>query len=67
MVRKVDTLAKKQAAANEFALKTLQNQLVEASKCLQQVLETVLDSEAAKYRDIMEVGRCLDYGKGHVI
>lgn len=46
VVRKLDTLAKKQQAANEFAIKALQSHLLEKSTIVRQVLDQVLMTEA---------------------
>lgn len=61
VVRKLDTLTKKQRAANEFAIKSLQTQLLEKSTLVKQVLEHVLTAEMNHTHEENDIVRSMQH------
>ncbi|KAI9316291.1 hypothetical protein BX666DRAFT_1949194 [Dichotomocladium elegans] len=48
-VRKLDNLNKRHAAANEYAIKTMQNQIAEKAQIVKEVLDLILEEEGARW------------------
>ena len=55
MVRKLDALSKRQAVANEAAIKTAQEQLAEKTTMMKNCMASIMDTEADKFKSFSEM------------